>query len=241
MQLRLALVLPVLTLAACAADRPAAPRAPVPAPTAAPAPPALVAPEGIRLPHTFRPVAQRVWLSVVPSADSFSGRTEIEGTLDAPADEIWLNVDALEVRSATARVGAETVPAEPVVSTDQRVVLRFPHALPPGPVTLGLEFRGTQFTQEDSGIFRQQSGGDWYTFTQFEETDARRAFPCVDEPAAKIPWELTLRVPNELTAVSNTPMVSQTPAGEGLKDVRFRQTRPLPSYLVAFGVGPFEI
>ena len=124
---------------------------------------------------------------------------------------------------------------------DERVALRFPHPLPPGPVTLRLEFRGTQFTQEDSGIFRQQSGGDWYAFTQFEETDARRAFPCVDEPSAKIPWELTLRVPTTLTAVANTPMVSETPAADGMKDVKFRQTRPLPSYLVAFGVGPFEI
>jgi len=244
MTVRLPVLLSLLVLAACAADRPAAPRAPSPPPTAtlAPqAPPALVPPEGIRLPRAFRPAAQRVWLTVAPSVDGFSGRTEIEGTLDSPVEVIWLNADALEISSATVRVGAEAVPAEPVVRPDQRVALRFPHPLPPGPVTLRLEFRGTQFTQEDSGIFHQQSGGDWYTFTQFEETDARRAFPCVDEPAAKIPWELTLRVPIELTAVSNTPVASQTPAGERMKDVRFRQTRPLPSYLVAFGVGPFEI
>jgi cytosol alanyl aminopeptidase len=244
MTVRLPLLVSLLVLAACAADRPAAPRAPSPPQTATvapPAPPALVPPEGIRLPGTFRPAAQRVWLTVVPSADGFSGRTEIEGTLDSPVEVIWLNADALQISSATARVGAEAVPAEPVVRTDQRVALRFPHPLPPGPVTLRLEFRGTQFTQEDSGIFHQQSGGDWYTFTQFEETDARRAFPCIDEPAAKIPWELTLRVPIELTAVSNTAAVSQTPAGEGMKDVRFRQTRPLASYLVAFGVGPFQI
>src|SRR5215470_13707221 len=244
MQVRIALALPLLTLAACAADRSTAPRAPASEATATvapPPPPALVAPEGIRLPRTFRPAAQRVWLTVVPSAEGFSGRTEIDGTLDSPAEVIWLNADALEVGSATARVGAEDVPGEPVVRDDERVALRFPHPLPPGPVTLRLEFRGTQFTQEDSGIFRQQSGGDWYAFTQFEETDARRAFPCVDEPASKIPWEVSLRVPAGLTAVSNTPVAAETASGEGMKEVRFRQTRPLPSYLVAFGVGPFEI
>src|SRR5215470_12471773 len=244
MQVRIALALPLLTLAACAADRSTAPRAPASEATATvapPPPPALVAPEGIRLPRTFRPAAQRVWLTVVPSAEGFSGRTEIDGTLDSATDVVWLNADVLRVGSAVARVGTEDVPGEPVVRDDERVALRFPHPLPPGPVTLRLEFRGTQFTQEDSGIFRQQSGGDWYAFTQFEETDARRAFPCVDEPSAKIPWELTLRVPASLTAVANTPMVSETAAAEGMKDVRFRQTRPLPSYLVAFGVGPFEI
>ena len=245
MPVRPALLVPLLTLAACAADRPAAQRAPSPSPAAvaatAPAPAALVAPEGIRLPRTFRPAAQRIWLTVVPSAAGFSGRTEIDGTLDSSTDVIWLNADVLELGAVVARVGTEEVPAEPVVRGDERVALRFPHPLPAGPVTIRLEFRGTQFTQEDSGIFHQQSGSDWYSFTQFEETDARRAFPCVDEPAAKIPWELTLRVPVTLTAVSNTPVASETAATEEMKDVRFRQTRPLPSYLVAFGVGPFEI
>src|SRR5689334_1251341 len=200
MPVRPLLVLPFLILAACASDRTAAPRAPAPAPvaTAMPAaPPALVSPEGIRLPRTFRPAAQRVWLTIVPSSPGFTGRTEIDGTLDGSTDVLWLNADTLEIATAMARVGSEDVPAEPVVRDDERVALRFPHPLPPGPVTLRLEFRGTQFTQEDSGIFRQQSGGDWYAFTQFEETDARRAFPCVDEPSAKIPWELTLRVPSE--------------------------------------------
>jgi alanyl aminopeptidase len=243
MPVRLAVVTSLLVLAACAADRPSAPRATAPTPQAAaqPPPPVLVAPEGIRLPRTFRPAAQRVWLTIVPSSPGFAGRTEIDGTLDSATDVVWLNADALQISSAVARVGTEEVRAEPVVRDDERVALRFPRALPPGPVSLRLEFQGTVFTQEDSGIFRQQSGGDWYAFTQFEETDARRAFPCVDEPAAKIPWEVSLRVPAGLTAVSNTSVAAETASGEGMKEVRFRQTRPLPSYLVAFGVGPFEI
>jgi alanyl aminopeptidase len=242
MTVRLSVLVSLLVLAGCAADRPAAPRPSTPQLTATPPPaPAPAAPEGIRLPRTFRPAAQRVWLTVIPSAPGFSGRTEIDGTLDSATDVVWLNAEALEVGAAAARVGTEEVRAEPVVRQDERMALRFPRALPAGPVTLLLEFRGTQFTQEDSGIFRQQSGGDWYAFTQFEETDARRAFPCVDEPAAKIPWELSLRVPVDLTAVSNTPVATETPAGEGMKEVRFRQSRPLPSYLVAFGVGPFEV
>src|SRR5215468_146821 len=242
MHVRFAVVTFLLVLAACATERPSAPpTTPPTAQVAAPPPPALVAPEGIRLPRTFRPASQRVWLTIVPSSEGFSGRTEIDGTLDSATDVVWLNADVLRVDSAVARVGTEEFRAEPLVRDDERVALRFPRALPPGPVTLLLEFRGTLFAQEDSGIFHQQSGGDWYAFTQFEETDARRAFPCVDEPASKIPWELSLRVPAGLTAVSNTPVATEPASGEGMKEVRFRQTRPLPSYLVAFGVGPFEI
>src|SRR5262249_55081414 len=69
---------------------------------------------------------------------------------------------------------------------------------------------------------------------------ARRAFPCLDEPAMKIPWELTLLVPREAVAVANTSELDRAPAGE-LTRVRFRPTRPLPSYLVAFAVGDFDV
>ncbi|MGZ6060648.1 MAG: M1 family metallopeptidase, partial [Myxococcaceae bacterium] len=244
MALRLALATPLLVLLACAADRTAAPpaRPPIASAPASPAPaPALVEPPGLRLPTTFKPAVQRVRLQILPASPSFSGTTEIDATLAEPTDVVWLNADALEITSAVARVGGEEIRAQPVTFKDQRLALHFPRPLPAGPLTLSLGFQGTQFTQEDSGVFRQQSGSDWYVFTQFEETDARRAFPCVDEPSIKIPWEVTLRVPVGLVAVSNTSAVSETPAGEGLKDVRFRQTHPLPSYLVAFGVGPFEI
>jgi len=234
----------LLVLAACAADHPAVPHSPAPvaaAPATQPRPPP-VPPEGIRLPRNFRPSLQRVTLSIDPSSAGFTGQTTIEGTLDAPTDVVWLNADALEITRAGALLGLdERASAEIAVQKDERIALRFQSPLPAGPVRIWLEFKGTQYTQEDSGIFRQQSGGDWYAFTQFEQTDARRAFPCVDEPAAKIPWELALRVPVGLTAVANTPVAGETPAGEGWKEVRFRQTRPLPSYLVAFGVGPFEI
>lgn len=74
--------------------------------------------------------------------------------------------------------------------------------------------------------------------TQFEPTFARQAFPCFDEPGFKAPWQLTLRVPRDATPVSNTPVVSETAAADGMKAVQFAVTQPLPSYLVAFAVGP---
>ena len=86
-----------------------------------------------------------------------------------------------------------------------------------------------------------QEGGDWYAFTQFEATDARQAFPCFDEPSFKVPWRLTLHTTKELDAIANTPIESERDEPNGMKTVRFAETKPLPSYLVAFAVGPFDI
>ena len=90
------------------------------------------------------------------------------------------------------------------------------------------------------GLFRKKDGDDWYVFSQFEPTEARRAFPCFDEPAYKVPWQLTIHAPKGNSVVSNTPIVSEADGEDGFRDVRFAETKPLPSYLVALGVGPFD-
>ena len=73
-----------------------------------------------------------------------------------------------------------------------------------------------------------------------EPLAARRVFPCVDEPDAKVPWTLTLEVPAALVAASNAPIASEEARG-ATRVVRFAATPPLPSYLVAFAVGPFDV
>jgi len=81
--------------------------------------------------------------------------------------------------------------------------------------------------------------GTDYLFTQFESTDARGAFPCFDEPSYKVPWQLSLDVPQRDTAVSNTPVVKQETRGDR-QVFSFKETKPLPSYLIAFAVGEFD-
>ena len=92
-----------------------------------------------------------------------------------------------------------------------------------------------------AGIFQVKDGGHWYVYSQFENISARRAFPCFDEPGFKVPWQVTLTVPNSDGAFSNTPMLNQTPGSDGMKTVAFAETKPLPSYLVAMTVGPMEV
>ncbi|MGO9829464.1 MAG: M1 family aminopeptidase [Myxococcaceae bacterium] len=223
------------------------PPAPQPPPSAVPPPSGLVVapasaaePQGMRLPATQKALAQRVELTIVPASPSFEGSTELEMELTTATDVIWLNVRWVTVQKASARIADTEIDAK-VTLSPERVALRFPRPLPEGRVTLRLAFTGVISSTEDSGVFHQKEGGDWYAMTQFEETDARRAFPCVDEPTAKIPWEVTLRVPQELTAVSNTPIASVEPSGQGMKRVRFARTKPLPPYLLAFGVGPYDV
>lgn len=181
-------------------------------------------PVGLRLPETVKALAQRVELTIVPSSDTFEGTTELDVELTSATEVVWLNVRALTVKKASARVGEVETSAQ-LSTLPERVALRFPAPLGPGRATLRLTFTGVISGTETAGIFHQQEGGDWYAMTQFEATDARRAFPCVDEPSAKVPWELTLRVPKDLTAVSNTPILKEDPRGEGMKSVHFRRTK----------------
>ena len=115
----------------------------------------------------------------------------------------------------------------------------FDRALEPGAARLHIEYTGSLDETSTQGLFRQKDGEDWYAFSQFEATDARRAFPCFDEPSYKVSWQVTLRIPKGTTAVSNTPVASETEEG-GLRVVRFGRTPPLPSYLIAIAVGPFD-
>src|SRR5438132_13503427 len=74
--------------------------------------------------------------------------------------------------------------------------------------------------------------------TQFESTDARRAFPCWDEPAAKATFQVSLVAPDGMAAVSNTPIAEEKDLGDGTRLVRFAETPRMATYLLAFVVGP---
>lgn len=144
------------------------------------------------------------------------------------------------IREAHAQSGGRSLPARVVPGGDDFAGFAFAHPLGPGPLRLHVAYQGKMPEKESGGLFRRHAGSDWYAFTQFEPIDARRAFPCFDEPGFKQPWQLTLHVPKTVTALSNTPIAAETDEAEGMKQVRFAATKPLPSYLVAFAVGPFE-
>ena len=203
----------------------------------APAPPKL------RLPAGVAPVRYAAELWIDPAKERFDGKIQIEISLKEERGTVWLNAKELDVRTASARpaAGGEAVPGAAAAAGSDFVGLTFQRNLSPGPWTLVLEYAGRIESKDTEGLFRQKEGADWYAFSHFEAIYARRVFPCFDEPSFKTPWQLTIHAPKGALAVSNTPVVSEAPEAEGWRKFVFAPTKPLPSYLVAFGVGPFEI
>jgi alanyl aminopeptidase len=218
----------------CAATN--VPGAETAAPAATAAPDAPGAPT-VRLTAGASPTRYALTLTVVPGAARVAGDIVIDLTLDGPHALLWLNAAALNVTGASTELPATAVRVVP--GNDQFVGLAFDPPLPAGQHRLSVSFDAEQAMNGVGGVFALKDQGDWYALTQFESIAARHAFPCFDEPGFKTPWQLTLRVPRDLVAVSNTPIESET-ADSDMKTVRFQETRPLPSYLVAFAVGPWE-
>jgi alanyl aminopeptidase len=196
----------------------------------------FAAPPTLRLPDTSRPHRYAIELELDPAKEGYTGAVTIEVEVTKTTRELWLNAEGLKIQ--TAEWNGRRVDNVQTEASDFAGFL-FNQPLAPGRGRLRIMFSG-QFDQKNSnGIFRMEEGGDWYLFTQFEPIAARAAFPCYDEPGYKVPWQLTLRIPSSLKAAANTPQVDE--AAEGAwKRLRFAESLPMPSYLVAFAVGPFE-
>ena len=196
-------------------------------------------PPALRLPPDVAPIRYALELSLDPAQDDFSGVVTIALLVKRPTAIVWLNAHHLKVASATLEQGGVRRAATVVEGGEHFVGFAVDDPLAPGEARLIVAYTGEVNRKAGAGIFLSRRGEDRYLFTQFEPIDARAAFPCFDEPGYKVPWRLTLRVPSAQTAVSNTPVQSQS-IERGTKRVVFHETPPLPSYLVAFAVGPLE-
>ena len=216
------------------------PAQPTTAPRADGKAPGLRSP-GLRLGDEVQPVRYALDLTLVPERDHFSGVVDIEVALKARTSAIMLHADELAIESATLVVGGEEVAARPVLLPPDVVGLVLAHPVEPGSAHLRIAYRGALHAGESDGLYVDIDGGERYIYTQFEAIDARRAFPSFDEPRFKVPWTVTLHVKKEHVALTNSPEVSESEEAGGMKAVRFAESKPLPSYLVAFAVGPFDV
>ncbi|WP_408889343.1 M1 family metallopeptidase [Myxococcus faecalis] len=238
----LGLWLTLLHVGCLGRSRDAAPT-PMPRPRVVPAPvetPQALVPPGLRLEAGVRPTRQSVTLELDPRQETFRGEVDVELSLSEPTRVLWLHGTELALRRAHVQTADSRVPVEAMPVGEDLLAFVAQAPLPSGTVTLHVEYSGRAYDKEDSGVFREEEEGRWYAMTQFQPLYARRAFPCFDEPGFKIPWSLTLRVRAEDAAFSNMPVRAEEPGAEGWKTVRFQTTPPLPTYLVAFAVGPFD-
>jgi len=176
-------------------------------------------------------------LTVVPESKTLSGTARLELTVNESTDVVWLNATGLTISAASFTDG----PAKIIAGNDDFVGFVPAAPLKVGRTSLDVRFTGPIDHERSLGVYAETEGSDAYVYTFFEPIDARRAFPCFDEPSAKTPWQLTLHVKKEHVARANTPVVKETDEPGGMKRVEFAESKPLPSYLVAFVVGPFEI
>jgi cytosol alanyl aminopeptidase len=197
----------------------------------------------LRLPLTVQPVRYSADLRLTPGQDRFRGSITIELEISQPVSTFWIHGKSLTFEKATLRLPGREMPAETtaVSNGNDFIAITTGGIIPAGHATLEIAYTGELSRSLTDGAFQQQQGPDWYIFTKFEPVTARRVFPCFDEPSFKVPWQLTLHVPKDLKAFSNTAVVSEKEEADGMKLVRFGETRPLPSYLVAFAVGPFDV
>jgi alanyl aminopeptidase len=188
-----------------------------------------------------RPVRYTVDLTIVPDRDTFRGIVDIDLDVPTPAQTIWLNTVGLTIEKATIGMpGGIPLQVKTIPGGDQFTGFSVVNGSVSGKSTLHVEYEGKISRHSSAGIFELKEDRDWYVYSQFEPTDARRAFPCFDEPSFKVPWQMTLHVPKEDMALSNTPVQSESGEPNGMKVVRFKTTPPLPSYLVALAVGRFD-
>jgi puromycin-sensitive aminopeptidase len=199
-----------------------------------------------RLPTTVIP--QRYDLRFEPDFEgaAFTGQETVTLAVAAPVREIQLNAVELAIDQVTARGpgGVEVVGTASLEAETERARLAFPRSLEPGEWRLTLRFRGA-LNDQLHGFYRSTwkdaaGGTHRMAATQFEAVDARRAFPCWDEPACKAVFGVTLVVPDGYVAISNTEIVEETPAGPGRRTVRFADTIRMSTYLLAFVIGELE-
>ena len=198
-----------------------------------------------RLPLTATPSAYRIELAPDLDTFTFTGAVEIDIDIPSPTTHLVLNSIELAIHDAAVTVGDERHAATWTLDdVSERLTLTLPAALPAGPARVHVTFDGI-LNDQLHGFYRStytDDAGAEHTIatTQFQSTDARRCFPCWDEPAYKATFETTLVVDPDHLAVSNTNPTSESIDPDGRRRITFAPTMVMSTYLVAFVVGPLE-
>jgi len=209
------------------------------------APADTVATPSGRLPDTVRPSRYDIRLAPDLDTSTFAGEVVVEVQVERPTDRLTCNAAELEVHEAWVEVDGRRIDATTELDDElEQVHVLLPESLAAGSARLHVRFAGvlndklrgfyrSSYTTDDGEVRR-------IAVTQFEPTDARRAFPCWDEPSFKAVFGVTLDVVDDLLAISNGPELERTPLDGGRVRIRFADTMPMSTYLVAFVVGPLE-
>jgi aminopeptidase N len=194
-----------------------------------------------RLPTTVVPVHYALTLTPDLKAATFAGTESIDVTIKEPVNSITLNAAEIAFQSVTVEAAGSKQSASVTLDNEkQQATFTFAVPLPAGKATLSIAYTGI-LNNELRGFYLSKTARRNYAVTQFEPTDARRAFPSFDEPAFKASFNVSLVVDAGDTAISNGPIMSDTPGPiDGKHTLKFLTTPRMSTYLVAFLVGDFQ-
>jgi puromycin-sensitive aminopeptidase len=203
-----------------------------------------------RLPRNVLPEHYSMLLEPDFGRAAFEGAVEVDIRVIEAASTVLLNSAELDIREVSfSRSGGAPSEALPAgveyLADEEQVALRVSPALEPGPWRLRMKFTG-QLNDLLQGFYRSKFRAEdgvesWIAVTQFQATDARRAFPCWDEPDFKATFGITIVADRDLTVLSNAHQVSCEVLGNGKCRTRFADTMRMSTYLVAIVIGPLEL
>ena len=190
-----------------------------------------------RLPDAVEPTRYTLEMTIDPSQQVFSGVARIDVTLREPTSRIWIHGQNLEVSEVT--VGDHAARWEVADPEEGLSRILIDGEIPAGSSTITVRYRAP-FDPALEGLYRVDVGEDHYAFTQFESIAARKAFPSFDEPRFKTPFDVTIVAPAALGAFATSSELERTEEGAMARH-HFAVTERLPTYLVAWAVGPLDV
>ena len=195
-----------------------------------------------RLGDSVVPTKYDIELTIDPSQETYSGNVSIDVQISEPTSTIWLHGKDLDVSevyvmdSESNRIGASY--EERLDSGVSLLTLEQPAAA--GAASIHFAY-SAPFNTSANALFKVEREGRHYAVTQFEPIAARNVFPGFDEPGFKVPYDLALVTRAADAAITTTPEASAEPLGNDMVRHVFETTRPMPTYLLAFAVGPYDV
>ncbi len=186
-------------------------------------------------------------LTIIPDFHTwkFTGRETIRFSTEGKTDGISFDSVGLKIESCVIDVsGSDIVKSWTTDDNEEKLIITLKKPLDAGTYELRLVYQG-EITGHLRGLYKSkyEHGGTngFVLSTQFEPTDAHRAFVCIDHPFYKAIFDVSFVIPEQYTGVSNMLPRSETSVGKGLKKIRFHSTPLMSTYLLYFGIGPWEI
>jgi aminopeptidase N len=197
--------------------------------------------EGARLPGDVIPEHYKLKFAPELAKETFAGEETIDVQVLRPTSRVTLNSAEIDIMEASVTSAGVAQRAQVSFDTkDEMATLAVQNALAAGPAQVHIVFTGS-LNDKLRGFYRATANGRKYAVTQFEARDARRAFPCFDEPAMKATFDVSLIVDTGDTAISNGSIIRDTPGpADGKRTLEFSTTARMSSYLVAMAVGDFQ-